>query len=127
MGFLSDFADVLDAVADFLGVGAEGAADALDAMAGAKEIAQTALDVFDQSLGMCVNEGQLVLMNNIGADQFAVAGLEAYENQEDVNLVDLTDHPEAIGEILEQAQEQLNDVVQSLLEAENGLTEDSDD
>lgn len=127
MGFLNDVADVLDLVTDFLGVGAESASSALDAVAGAKEITQSALDIYDESLGMCVNEGQLTLMNQIGADQFVTAGMDAYENQDDVNLVDLTDHPEAIGEILEQAQEQLNDVVQGLLESENSVVEDSDD
>jgi hypothetical protein len=126
MGFANDVADVLDLVTSFLGTGGEAISSAIDQVAGAREITQSAIDTFDQSLGMCVNEGQLALMNQIGADGFVMAGMDAYENQEDVNLVDLTDHPEAIGEILEEAESNLNDIVQGLLESENSAVEDTD-
>lgn len=127
MGFVSDVADVLDLVGDFLNGGLDVASGAIDQAAGAKEIASAAIDIFDQSLGMCVNEGQLTLMNQIGADQFVQAGMDALQNEGDVSLVDLTDHPDAIGEILEQAEESLGDVVREVLDAEGSVSDQTDD
>jgi hypothetical protein len=126
-GFIDEVMDVLDLVGNFLGMGADAATSALDQMAGAKEVANSAMEIYDQSLGMCVTEGQIVLMEQIGADGFVNAGMDALEGGGDVSLVDLTEHPEAIGEILEEAEIQLGEVVEAVLENSGVEDEESDD
>ena len=68
-------------------------------------------ETFDFALGMCANEGQITLVNQIGPSGFEDAISIAIENGRDATgvLTDMTDHPEAIGDILDEAEAMIND------------------
>lgn len=72
-----------------------------------------AADVFDFALGECATEGQVSLMMQIGPGGFEDAIDMAIENERDASgiLQDMTDHPEAIGDILEEAEGMITDAL----------------
>lgn len=70
-------------------------------------------EVFDFMLGECATEGQMALVNLIGPGGVQDAIEQALDNERDASglLTDMTDHPEAIGDILEQAEAMINDAL----------------
>ena len=115
-GFVSDVLNTVGTVMDFLG----GGGDAFKAAAkGIQRInaASQAQEIYDSALGQCATEGQIALMEAIGPDAFVDCLEFALDNEAETGgfLVDLTDHPEAIGEILEGAEEQISQLAEAML------------
>lgn len=117
-GFASDILNGVGAVLDFLGAGVGG--DALKAAAGKVEKANAeaaAMSIYDDALGQCVTEGQMGLMEGVGAGAFVDCLEYALDNEAETGgfLSGQTDHPEAIGEILEGAEEEISQIAESML------------
>lgn len=70
-------------------------------------------EVFSEAIGMCTTPGQIALIEQIGVAGFEDAAWEAIDNGRDATgiLTSMTDHPEAIGEILEYAEGQITDAL----------------
>jgi hypothetical protein len=68
-------------------------------------------EAFDFALDECVTAGQVALIMEIGINGFEEAVIAGLENGRDATgtLLDMTDHPEAIGDILEAAEQKITD------------------
>lgn len=116
---VSSTLNTLSTVMDFLGggLGGDAVSGALSYAADRSQAASAGTEIYDNALGQCVTEGQIALMEQVGPDAFEEAIRFGLDNEGEVGgfLVDLTDHPEAIGEILEQAEEEIAQLVETML------------
>jgi hypothetical protein len=76
-------------------------------------LAGIAGEAFDFAMGEAATEGQISLIMAIGPGGFQDAVDMAIENERDASglLTDMTDHPEAIGDILEGAEALITDAL----------------
>lgn len=72
-------------------------------------------EAFENALGACATEGQLALVNEIGITGFEEGFSEALDNGRDATgvLTDMTNHPEAIGEILAEAEDYMTQAIEA--------------
>lgn len=128
--FMSSFKEGLSLVTDFLGGGLGSAASsALSESADMEQAMDNAVGIFDDSLGSCGTEGQMALVDQIGADGYKDALMQGIENGGDCSgtLGDKTDHPEAILDIIEQAEGELSDLAAAVLGKGTGDDEETEE
>ena len=117
--FVSEVMDALGHVMDFLGGGVGG--DLVDAAVDSykqNEAMNAAAAEFGVSLSEAGNEGQIAILNELGEDAYRACAQYGFENEGDTSgfLTEMASHPEAVEEILGNAEEAIADIVEGAMD-----------